>query len=206
MGLLEEGLSALGIEPEQGRLERLTIYLEELALWNRRLGLVHASGDELIIRHVFDSLAGLPVIRALPHATIADVGSGAGFPGIPLALFLNGARFTLIERSTRSAGFLRNAVALCGLSESVEILERDLSAVRTRFDIVTFRAFRKLSEFVGELLEITKPGGALVAYKGRAEVVRDEIAGIGAKVGRVETHGVTVPHLDEERTIVVIRG
>jgi len=207
MGLLEQGLARLDLPTDPAHLERLTTYLAELALWNRRLGLVKAEGDELVVRHLLDSLAGLAAVRSMPHATIADVGSGAGFPGIPLALYLDDGRFTLIERSGRSASFLRSAVLLCDLKRRVEVAEVDLARVERRFQLVTFRALAPLPSMIEGLLRITAEGGAIVAYKGRRSVVDEELAALAegqASFKEVRVVPVKVPFLEEERNLVII--
>ncbi len=209
MGLLEQGLARLDLPADPTHLESVTTYLAELALWNRRLGLVKAEGDELIVRHLLDSLAGLAAIRSLPHATIADVGSGAGFPGIPLALFLEDGRFTLIERSGRSASFLRSAVLLCGIERRAEVAEVELARVERRFQLVTFRALAALPTAIAGLMRITAEGGAIVAYKGRRAVVEEEIAALAEgksarSLNYVRIIPVEVPFLAEERNLVVI--
>ena len=207
MGLLEQGLARLDLSADPSLVERLTTFLSELTLWNQRLGLVKAEGDELVVRHLLDSLAGLAAVRSLSHATIADVGSGAGFPGIPLAIYLDDGRFTLIERSGRSASFLRSAVLLCDLKRRTEVAEVDLARVDRRFQLVTCRALAPLPAMIEGLLRITAEGGAIVAYKGRRAVVEEELAALAKgpvsfKEARIVP--VEVPFLEEERNLVVI--
>lgn len=232
MGLLEEGLARLSLPADSVRLSRLGTYLAELELWNPRLGLVKAEGDELIVRHILDSLGGLALVRSLPHATVADVGSGAGLPGIPLALFLDDARFALIERSGRRVSFLRNATLLCDLAPRVEVIESDLERVDRQFEVVVLRALAPLPEVVGPLLRLVKAGGSLVAYKGRRALVDEELSALGVEdAGESVTTGsasnplregargeaagagaartarvvpIEVPFLGEERHLVVL--
>ncbi len=110
--LLKEGLAKLGIEESGGRiLPLLERYIEEIELFNPAYGLVKVKDRrELIVKHILDSLAPIKIIRDLSKNSIslkiADVGSGAGLPGIPLAVCLPNAAFTLIERMGRRAGFL----------------------------------------------------------------------------------------------------
>jgi len=200
-----EGLAALGLDPTADQLAQVDLYLAEIELWNPRAGLVNAAGAELIVRHLFDSLAGLPYIEALAHDSIADVGSGAGFPGIPLAIFLPDAAVTLIERSAKRAAFLRNVIALAGLSDRVSVCERGIEAVTERYSLVTLRAFRKFDEFLPLLRAIARPGGAIVAYKGKRSVSEREVAAAGC-AGASEIIPLKVPGLDEERTLVVVRA
>lgn len=192
--LLEAGLGQLGVAPSAGQLESVRAFLAEVELWNPRAGLVNAAGDDLIVRHLFDSLGALATIRELPHERIADVGSGAGFPGIPLAIFLPDSHFTLVERSGRRCAFLRNVLAVTGLHGQVEIVEGDLGSLKERFDIVTFRAVGSLDEMLPVLSAVALPGGAIVAYKGRREVVEREVAAVFPK-----TTAVDGPHGDAER-------
>lgn len=204
--LLRRGIEALGLYPSiAGSIPALEAFLEELELWNKRRDLVNASGEVLVVKHVLDSLAGLPYLAALPHATIVDVGSGAGFPGIPIALCLADSEVTLVERSTKRATFLRNVVLLLDLKDRVEVIERDLGRIRERFSVVTFRAFRDLKSFAPSLFGLAEEGGRVVAYKGRRSVAERELVEIGELVAESEVHSVEVPGLEEERTIVVLR-
>ncbi|MDR2054179.1 MAG: class I SAM-dependent methyltransferase, partial [Treponema sp.] len=105
-------------------------YIAEIELFNEAYGLVSARGrGELVTRHILDSLAPLGIIaRALAGIeapAIADAGSGAGLPGIPLAICLPSARVTLIERMGRRAGFLRNTLAILGLP-GLDVEEREI--------------------------------------------------------------------------------
>jgi 16S rRNA (guanine527-N7)-methyltransferase len=209
--LLAEGLRRLGIEHSTEQLEALERYRQELERWNRRYGFVKASGRELVVRHFLDSLAGLPVLRGLsPLGTVLDVGSGAGFPGLPLALFLPGAQVVLLERSERRAAFLDNVVLLLGL-RNVEVLRQDLRRLRRlpagsrRFELVTFRAFTPLARELASLRAVLAPAGHIAAYKGRHARIAAELAEAGLGPGVAEVVRLEVPFLGEERHLVIIR-
>jgi 16S rRNA (guanine527-N7)-methyltransferase len=140
------------------------------------------------------------------------VGSGAGLPGIPLAIALPEVRFTLIERMGRRAGFLRNTLAVLGL-ENGELEAAELEkAAPGRFDLVVCRAFRPLERpILGGLLGLLRDGGSLAAYKGRREAVVAEMEAVQAELRAAGEAGVSwealpcpVPFLDEERHLVVI--
>ncbi|MDR1277797.1 MAG: class I SAM-dependent methyltransferase, partial [Treponema sp.] len=128
----------------------LATYMAEIERFNPAYGLVGAKDrQELAVKHILDSLAPLGIMRRLlrsfpPPHTIADAGSGAGLPGIPLAICLPQTQVILIERMGRRAGFLRNALAVLGLS-NVRVEETEMEkAPPGRCHIVTFRAFRPL--------------------------------------------------------------
>jgi 16S rRNA (guanine527-N7)-methyltransferase len=162
-----------------------------------------------------DSLAPLGIIAGLLEGPagaregrvprIADVGSGAGLPGIPLAAALPGARFTLIERMGRRAGFLRNTLAVLGLGNAeLEELEME-KAGPGRFDLICFRAFRPLEpRLLRSLLRLLAPGGILAAYKGRREAVDAEMEAVGW-AGPWDCLPCPVPGLGEERHLLLLR-
>jgi 16S rRNA (guanine527-N7)-methyltransferase len=192
-------------ERAAGLLEK---FLAEIEKWNPRFALVKADRKELVVKHALDSLCAWETVRDIGE-TVLDIGSGAGFPGIPLAIALPALSFTLLERSSKRAAFLKNCVILLGLS-NVKVVESDLSALQGEFDVVTFRAFASLDEFFGDLACTGLTWRAVVAYKGRAERVREELAIVKEKrmgfSGLMEVRRVEVPFLQEERHLVVIRA
>jgi 16S rRNA (guanine527-N7)-methyltransferase len=199
-------------------LSLLTGYIAEIELFNPAYGLVGTrDSGELIVKHILDSLAPLGIIKRLLEDTVrqrgkagtdsvADIGSGAGLPGIPLAISLPQINFTLIERMGRRAGFLRNTQAALGLS-NVAIEEMDMERVRPgRFSVVTFRAFRPLEpEILKKLFRLCAGGGILAAYKGRREKIEDEMAEMQKITGAWEIIPCPVPLLDEERHLLLIQ-
>jgi 16S rRNA (guanine527-N7)-methyltransferase len=190
-------------------------YIAEIELFNPAYGLVNVKNRrDLVVRHILDSLAALGVLFGEDRTRrIADVGSGAGLPGIPLAITLPRASFTLIERTGRRAGFLRNTVAVLALpNAAVEEAEME-KAAPGRFDLVVFRAFRPLEPpILKGLLRLLAEGGVLAAWKGRRSAVEEELgrleaAGLLSSRGlRREILPVKVPFLEEERHLVLISG
>jgi len=228
-GEISQGLSLLcqsdrGIEALIApRLESvaalLSAYVREIETFNPALSLVGTDDrPELVTRHILDSLSPLGIIAgklteregAVSNpANIADVGSGAGLPGIPLAIALPDARFTLIERKGRRAGFLRHAVETLGLS-NVAVEEQEMEKVKPgRFTLVTFRAFRPLDPGIyKKLARLCTKGGVLAAYKGRREKTGAEMVALEQALplpaGRWELLPCPVPGLDEERHLLLI--
>ncbi len=195
----------------------LTRYIKEIELFNAAYGLVGVSDTkELIIKHILDSLAPLGIIFRLLHesaviepsaAKIADAGSGAGLPGIPLAISLPQCSFTLIERMGRRAGFLCNTKAAL-TSDNIIIEEGELEkTLPARFNLITFRAFKPLEpKLLKNLFKACAKDGIIAAYKGRREKIETEMAPLEKFCGKWEAIPCTVPFLDEERHLLVIRG
>jgi 16S rRNA (guanine527-N7)-methyltransferase len=211
--LLEEGLALLRQDSDAARtLPLLNSYSAEIERHNDALGLVGSrKRRDLVIRHILDSLSPLGILRGLmggagDSVEIADVGSGAGLPGIPLAIALPDRRFALIERKTRRAVFLRNTLAVLGLPNAA-VEEREMEkATRYRFDLIVFRAFRPLEPAILKgLFRLLKKGGVLAAYKGRREKIAAEMEAVRAMTGSWESIPCPVPFLEEERHLVVIR-
>jgi 16S rRNA (guanine527-N7)-methyltransferase len=226
--LLQEGIDALSqndkdierlIAPRAEEvISRLTSYINEIELFNGAYGLVGAADkEELVIKHILDSLAPLGIILRLLEETrktqkpqIADAGSGAGLPGIPLALALPCFDFTLIERMGRRAGFLWNTKAsLCLSNINVEEGELEKTAPE-RFHLVTFRAFKPLEpKLLKTIFKVCVKGGVIAAYKGRREKIEKEMAPLATYAYldcKWEALPYKVPFLDEERHLLVIKA
>lgn len=205
---LADGLKQLGLTHKGREYDLLLEYLREISLWNPRYGLVNTTDEgEIIVKHFLDSLAALPVMtRTLGDGltTLADVGSGAGLPGIPLAIFRPDVKVTLIEKQGKRCRFLENVRLMLGLN-NVEIFEGDVAEVKHRFSAVTFRAFSALTpELVTTLFGLLEQGGRVFSYKGRAEVFGPEMAAVQHLTGFRNVVNLAVPGLDEERHLIVL--
>jgi len=220
--LLSEGLSQLCrddsgaeklIAPRRDDIfSLLTQYILAIEQYNPALSLVGTDDrQELIVRHILDSLSPVGIISRLLAAgrTIADVGSGAGLPGIPLAIAMPDAAFTLIERKGRRAGFLRHTQEALGLA-NVAVEEAEMEKAKPgRFALVTFRAFRPLEpKILKGLFRLCAEGGTLAAYKGRREKIEAEMAALEEAGKQAITRQILpcpVPFLDEQRHMVCLQ-
>lgn len=199
MNFLEEGLAKLNFSKNQ--IERIAPLMEnyanEILLFNGAYNLVNASSrDEIFVRHILDSLSAAQEICRVAEKisaqsqsqsaetkknesekiTIADIGSGGGLPGIPLAAAFPQFNFVLVERMSKRCAFLENVRALLGL-ENVRIENSELEKIpRESFEIATFRAFRPLEKnMLANLLAVLKKGGALAAYKAKRKNIVEEM-------------------------------
>ena len=197
MNFLEEGLAKLNFSKNQ--IERIAPlmenYADEILLFNGAYNLVNASSrDEIFVRHILDSLSAAQEICRVAEKisaqsqsaeteknesekiTIADIGSGGGLPGIPLAAAFPQFNFVLVERMAKRCAFLENVRALLGL-ENVRIENSELEKIpHESFEIATFRAFRPLEKkMLSNLLAVLKKGGALAAYKAKRKNIVEEM-------------------------------
>ncbi len=221
--LLTKGLSALGLPSEGSLRDSLALYTEEIELWNPQYGLVGASGDELITKHILDSLSAAAEIRlladslsasrpasgafGLPAARLrlADLGTGAGLPGIPLALAFPEFDVSLVERMGKRARFLENEKARLSLGNA-QIVESQVERVDTSYDIIVFRAFRPFErKLFKSVFSLCEPDGYVVAYKGKKEKAEAELSEIEGLYSSASLVPLKVPFLDEERCLVVLK-
>ncbi len=216
--LLESGIAQIyGSSDEVSNevlAKRLSKFYDEIELFNPTYALVNASGKELVVRHLLDCLAPVPLIRkqlsassGLTSLKVADLGSGAGLPGIVLASACPDWDFTLVERMGRRAGFLRNTLAVLGLSKTVEVLQQDLTMVQNQYNAITFRAFRPFKDIIFDLNRILLPKGKVFAYKSSDENIEQEIQTICTllpEVFNVEVVSYEVPFCEAKRQLLIV--
>jgi len=196
---LSAGLRALGVELAPAQVAALGTLLDELADWNTRVNLTAIRDPaEAVDKHLLDSLAVRPLLKGL---AVADVGSGAGFPGLPLAVADTDRRFALVESTGKKAKFLRHMVARLDLP-NVEVVPLRAESYKPplRFDSVIACALGPLAEFVRVAGHLAGRGGRLLAMKGK--VPEDEIQALPAGWKLLAVHPVAVPGLDAERCVV----
>lgn len=196
---LLDGARALGLDLDDTQLAKLTRHLDLMDEWGERMNLTAIrERSQQLTRHVLDSLSVAPWLRG---RRVADVGSGAGFPGIPLAIARPDLQFALIESTGKKCRFLEHVRDTLGLA-NVEVVQSraEAHATRERFDTVLARAVGPLADLVRYAGSLVAGGGRLLAMKGRYP--GDELAKKlnGWKV--VGVHPLRVPGLDEERHLV----
>lgn len=196
---IAHGVTQLGVVlPEQGAA-RLAAYLTLLERWNRTYNLTAVRDPEaMVIRHILDSLAIRPWIGG---PQILDVGSGAGLPGIPLAVACPDLTFYLLDSNGKRTRFLTQAVAELQLS-NVQIVRSRVEDYRPAllFNSIISRAFATLTDFCCSAGRLCAPSGRLLAMKGA--IPNDELAELpnGYQVSAI--YPLHVPHLDAERCLV----
>lgn len=200
-GLLDLGLRELGLDP--GLQAPLLVYLAELEKWNAVYNLTSVRNPiDMVTRHLLDSLSVLQAMDGLPIARLLDVGSGAGLPGIPLALARPGWRVALLDSNGKKARFLRHAVRTLGLPNA-EVFESRVEALQGEapYDAIISRAFSALGEFFTMTEPLLADGGHWLAMKGRVD--DNEFAAIPPFVFAPRVVRLQVPGLREERHLVI---
>ncbi len=173
---LKKHLNFLGDFLSEELISNLTIYVGELIGYNRWLNLLGTSEEEIIIKkHIGDVLA--PYFLFPKKAKIADVGSGAGLPGIPLALFLKESHFTLIESKKKKCFFLEHIKKLLKIN-NVSVLNKNVNEINDKFNIITMRAFSDIPKALKVTRKMCFKKTSYFFYKGRQEMIEKELGGL----------------------------
>ena len=193
------GAAQLGIPLSETQAAQLLRLLDELDDWNQRMNLTAIrERSQQITKHLLDSLT---VHAHLQGTSVADIGTGAGFPGLPLAVALPQLQFTLVDSTAKKLKFVEHAVQTLGL-HNVQTVHTRAEAYRPkeRFDNVVSRAVGPIETFVKSSGHLCVGGGRLLAMKGRYPT--DELTHIpnGWKLAAV--HRLNIPGLDEQRHLV----
>lgn len=202
---LGAGLASLGLD--RAIAAPLLEYLQLLLRWNRAYNLTAVREPlDMVDKHLLDSLAMHPHVDEIARAggTLADLGTGAGLPGIPLVIAKPGLRVTLVESNGKKVRFLREVVRKLALTD-VEVVESRIEAFDRpgAFDAITARALATLPLILQLGGHLLKPDGQLLAMKG---VYPDaEIAELPPQWTLAQAHVLRVPGLDAERHLLVIQ-
>ena len=202
MDLLKAGAAALGVYLDSLQIAQFHRYYQELVDWNRRVNLTSVTGCiEVQSRHFVDSLSVIAVLNGslLDSGRVLDVGSGAGFPGLPLKIAFPRLNITLMDATSKKASFLRHVSRVLGLDDvkvlagRAETLAHD-PVLREEFDLVFSRAVAQLPVLAEFTLPFCRLGGLVVAQKG---------AGVDVEVRQarkaIETVGGTLKEVREVR-------
>ncbi len=199
---LSAGVAAMNLNLDATVQERLLAYLNLLAKWNKTYNLTAIHEPErMLTHHLLDSLAVLPHVRA---ERLLDVGSGAGLPGIPLALARPGMHVTMLDASHKKVAFMQQAIIELGL-RSAEALHTRVEDLKPEmpYDQIVSRAFSDLSEFVRLSTYLLAPGGEWLAMKGLYP--NEELAQL--KGARMKAdHKLNVPELGADRHLIVLEA
>jgi 16S rRNA (guanine527-N7)-methyltransferase len=201
---IRTGIAAMDLELPGSAMAKFEQHLDLIAKWNRVHNLTAVrEPSQMVTLHIMDSLSVLPHVSGA--ATLLDVGTGAGLPGIPLAIARPAMRVTLLDSSHKKCSFLQQAKTELGLDNVEVVCDRvENWKAGGQFDVVVSRAFSDLADFVEQAKHVVAPGGRLMAMKGVYPF--DEITRLPSSHRVAQVIELRVPRLEASRHVVLVEA
>lgn len=210
LDILLRGSRELGIDLTEDNLRLFSIYLRDLKKWNRVYNLTALKDDkEIVLKHFLDSLVYLKAIPVRKGLKVIDIGTGAGFPGIPLKICHPEIALTLVDSSMKKTIFLKHICRVLVI-EDVEIIQKRVEELvevfGPSFDVLVTRALYKIKDLLRSGIPILKSGGIMLVSKGPAgerelKEAKDTITKAGATVKDIIS--ITLPYSNLKRNLIV---
>lgn len=215
---VRQGAEELGVDLDGAQVRRLSVHAAELARWNQKINLTAITDPkEAAIKHFLDSLAPLPLIPE--NTCLADLGTGGGFPGIPLKIAKPSLTVTLIESTQKKISFLKQVIRLLEVRD-IDVISARIEEIANRadfchrFDTVICRAFSSLEKFVKMAHERVAPEGRLIAMKKNSHEEIRQVENLPlshdgreiplSQMFTVETRSYRLPVIGEERLLIIL--
>ena len=204
--LVEEGAGNLNIHIDRKIINQFSIHAAELIKWNQKINLTTITDPvEVAVKHFLDSIAPARVIPLCGR--MLDIGSGGGFPGIPLKILIPSLSVTLIDASRKKVSFLKHII------RNIKLIEIDARQIRAEelakekpakncFDVIICRAFSRLDKIILKALPLLAKDGIIIAMKGK--ISESEIESAGKNNLSLAVEKYKLPFLELERTLVII--
>ena len=201
--IVQQGAHTLGVHLNAQQCEHLFAYIAALVKWNRvyNLSALH-NADEIAVKHILDSLAVVPPLRAYTKnkpQQLLDVGSGAGLPGVMIAITCPEIDVSCIDASAKKVAFVQQITGSLAL-ENLHSRHGRVQDLRGSFNVVTSRAFSSLTDFCASSQHVLAPRGVWLAMKGKRP--DGEIEALSSSVEVFHVEQLKVPRLDAERCLV----
>jgi 16S rRNA (guanine527-N7)-methyltransferase len=200
--LLEHGVAQLQLALDREQKKKLVDYVKLLSHWNKAYNLTAVRDEgEMMVKHILDSLSVVPFFAG--RGSIIDIGSGAGLPGVPLAICYPMAAITTVDSNGKKTRFMQHVVTNLGLSNITVLNKRaEQLAAEKKYDAVTSRAFTSLTDMLAKTNHLLQNKGLFLAMKGVYPIEELSELPTGYKVTAV--HELKVPGLAAERHLVAI--
>ncbi len=196
---ISQGCSALIPELDDAAVEKFVVFIRLLEKWNRVTNLTAVRDPlQMVTRHILDSLAVVPF---LTRGSLLDVGSGAGLPGVPIAIARPGLDVTLLDANAKKSRFVRQAAAELGL-DNVQVVQARMQEYQPgrSFDMVISRAVASLDELYQQTVHLLRPGGRMLFMKGA--VPEQEIGALQDGRAGLHIERLNIPGLAAERHLL----
>ena len=196
---LQRGCDALGLQCDAGQRQQLLAYLQLLHKWNAAYNLTAVRDPaQMVTRHLLDSLAVAPY---LPAGNAIDVGTGAGLPGVPLAILFPQRQFALLDSNGKKTRFLFQVKTALSL-DNMQVHHQRVESFQPSgyYDVVLSRAYASLRDMVSSCRHLLAPGGRFLAMKGSLDP--GELGQVAASCEVLAVHALAVPGLDEQRHLL----
>ncbi len=198
---IRDGAQAMGLDLDPDSVQKLADYVALLHKWNQAYNLTAVRDPEqMVYRHILDSLSIVPYLQG---RRILDIGTGAGLPGIPLAVACPQREFILLDSNAKKIRFVTQAIATLGLTNARAVVARvEKLVVPDRFDTLISRALGGIADMLALAGHLCSPGGRFLAMKG--VYPQEELAAIPPDYHVLAVEALSVPGLDGKRHVVVI--
>lgn len=200
--VLQEGLDSLQLKLDDNQIRQLLQYLFALYKWNSAYNLTAVRDVmEMVNKHILDSLVIFPILKQESFISLADVGTGAGLPGFPLAIACPDWQITLIDSNSKKTGFLKHALLITKL-ENVNIVNARVESLEIGFDAIISRAFSSLRDMAELTTSIQRDDTTLWAMKGKFPL--QELPELPKPYRVSASHSLAVPGIEGERHLLKI--
>ena len=215
------GAKDLKIQIDREKIDQFGIHASELFKWSRKTNLTAISDPlEVAVKHFLDSIAPVPIIP--PDISLLDIGSGGGFPGIPLKIMIPSLSVTLIDASRKKVSFSKHVIRMLGLDniEACHVRAEDLPRDRifnNTYDVIVSRALSSIADFVQMSLPLLAKNGFIIAMKGKiTDMEIESVRSLSEKRPDMQENSMSnfnivlkkyrLPYLKSQRSIVIIKN